>query len=82
MDDWITVESSNLAAYRYDEDERILYIAFSSGAVYAYLAIPTALVAGLAHAESKGKFFHKYIKGGEFAFSKTEELWTPEGGSE
>ena len=82
MNGWITVESSNLAAYRYDEDERILYIAFSSGAVYAYLAVPAALVAGLAHAESKGKFFHKYIKGGEFAFSKTEELWTSEGRSE
>lgn len=56
------VESSHIAAIGYDPNEFLLEIEFDDGAVYQYRRVPVHIWAGLAHAASKGGYFHQYIR--------------------
>jgi hypothetical protein len=58
----IEVQSSDLAAVDYDWFGT-LTIAFHSGGVYEYYAVPYSEYAGLMRASSHGKYFHANIKG-------------------
>lgn len=60
--DWIEVESSNIDAVAYDSDSETLYIRFKGGAEYEYRDVPEFVYEGLLEAESKGKYFWRYIR--------------------
>jgi len=59
----IGLRSSNLYACEYDEDKRVLAIAFRGGGLYYYDNCPKDLYVGLLTAPSSGKYFHANIKG-------------------
>lgn len=59
---WTHVVSSNIAAYRYNEGDRIFEIKFTSGRVYSFADVPKNIVDEFASADSKGKYFNSAIK--------------------
>lgn len=59
---WIPVASSNLDSVRYRESTRTLDVRFGSGSVYRYESVPSEVVQRLLDAESKGQYFHRYIR--------------------
>ena len=69
MSDKATVvasKSSNIQSIGYDEDARVLYVTFRSGARYSYAGVPAkvhAELAALKEGESLGKAFHAKVKG-------------------
>ena len=62
--DWIdTPESSNIARFRYDNDNSILEIEFSKGGTYQYFEVPETVFEGMQSASSKGQYLAQSIKG-------------------
>lgn len=62
---WIEVESSNINAVRYSPKTKNLFIKFGQPQVqsmYKYENISEDLFLGLLNAESKGKYFWKFIR--------------------
>lgn len=57
------VSSSNLSSVGYDPATRTLEIEFRNGRIYQYLAVPSAVYAGLMASGSKGLFFADHIRG-------------------
>jgi hypothetical protein len=66
----IPVESSNLASVGYDPESAVLEVEFKSGGIYEYSGVPQSVYDGLINAESKGKYFHQYIKNTGYPYSK------------
>jgi hypothetical protein len=68
------VESSNIHSIGYDPETRTLGVRFKNKpeALYTYSDVPPAVYAALEGAESIGSAFHKLIKLGGYAFTKTE----------
>lgn len=65
--EWTTCpRSSNVKAWAYDRDQRLLYVQFRSGrergSTYRYDQVPAVEVDGLAHADSPGKWLAGHIK--------------------
>ena len=60
--EWVYVESSNLAAVRYNEDSQTMDIRFKNESVYQYFDVPLYTYNELLQAESKGQYFHRYIR--------------------
>ena len=58
----ISVRSSVISAIDYDADLLILYIKFTSGAIYKYYRVPESVFNGLVNARSKGTYFNLRIK--------------------
>lgn len=54
--------SSVIRRFSYDEAGRRLTIAFTSGDVYDYLAVPPEVSLALGRAFSKGRFFSAHIR--------------------
>lgn len=61
VSDWISFTSSYVKAGFYDNGN--LFLRFKSGVVCQYAEVPGDVWNGLLDASSKGKFFHKHIKG-------------------
>jgi hypothetical protein len=59
---WTAVDSSNVAAYRYNPGTKVLQIRFKSGRVYGYKDVPQNVVDEFTTADSKGKFVNANIK--------------------
>lgn len=59
---WQPLQSSNVAATRYDPLTETLEIKFHSGRTYAYEKVPSSVYQGLVDAESAGKYFNASIK--------------------
>jgi hypothetical protein len=57
------VESSNLRSIGYDPQSSILEIEFNSGEIWDYPDFPCNLFEDFLGADSKGKFFHKFVRG-------------------
>lgn len=57
----ISVESSNLKAIGYDEDQAVLRIEFKKGSLYEYYDVPQYEYDGLYAADSKGTYAHQNI---------------------
>jgi hypothetical protein len=57
------VQSSNLASRGYDEDRRVLAVAFKSGDLYHYGGVPVDVWERFRDADSPGAFFHRHIRG-------------------
>ena len=63
MPEMIPVDSSNLAAYSYDEATRELRVKFRSGGMYAYEQVPVEVVDEMKRSSSIGTYFALHIKG-------------------
>ncbi len=64
MPDWThTPHSSNVAAFRYDDDSRTLHVRFKSGRTYTYANVPDHHHDGLRDADSVGKYLREHIVG-------------------
>jgi len=59
---WISVESSNVDAIRYDAHNHQLQIRFKSGHAYEYDYVLPGTVGQLIGADSIGSRFHELIK--------------------
>lgn len=65
---WELVESSNLSAVRWSDNESILVndhtldVMFTDGRVYEYRGVPESVYRALLAAPSKGKFLHQRVK--------------------
>ena len=63
------VESSQLLAVGFDEAESTLFVQFmpdarnAAGVIYRYFDVPVDVHLALMHAQSKGSYFGKFIKG-------------------
>lgn len=66
---WYQVTSSDIAAIAYDETSQTLGIEFLKGGTYEYFDFPASLFDQFLGADSKGKFFHAFIKG-QFRYAK------------
>lgn len=58
--DMIRVISSDLKSIGYENGT--LYVMFRNGKTYSYSGVPYDVFTSLLNAESKGKFFSKYIR--------------------
>jgi len=56
------VESSNIAAMGYDEEDKRLRVTFKSGATYDYLNVEPETHAAVIGADSVGSAFHRLIR--------------------
>lgn len=63
MPDMIYVDSSNIEAIGYDDDNEDLYVQFLSSGLYIYSAVPRVIFDELMSAPSKGSFLNREIKG-------------------
>jgi hypothetical protein len=71
------VDSSNLEAVGYDEEESLLYVAFApkrntSRTLYRYFNVDSSVFSGLLSAESKGKYFHQNIRNEGYPYDKLD----------
>lgn len=57
----VSVESSCVSSLGYEPATRVLEVAFSSGSVYQYSAVPPGVFSRWMKAESKGTFFNAEI---------------------
>lgn len=57
------VESSMFIAINYDPKTLVMELELHDGSVWRYLEIPSPIVRDMLDAESKGKFFHAWIRG-------------------
>jgi hypothetical protein len=67
--DLVQVESSNVAAVGYDEEQESLYVEFKSGSTYKYLEVPFYAYEEMLSADSIGRYLNKEIKG-RYEFTK------------
>lgn len=65
------VESSLIKRIWYDRRNKILHIRFNSGGYYIYYGVSYYRYRKLLHAESKGKYFLKYIRN-NYEYAKLE----------
>ncbi len=63
------VRSSNLSAIGYDSVTKTLRIKFHKNGIYDFYNVPLQIYEGLMNANSKGKYFHKFIKD-KYPYSK------------
>ena len=56
------IRSSALRSIGYDQEQRVLEIEFTNGAVYQYFDVPREVYRGLMAAESHGRYFHQHVR--------------------
>ncbi len=66
---WEDVDSSMIAAFKYDEATQTLAVMFIKTGLYTYQDVPPDVVAGLREADSKGSYM-RYAIIGEYDYSK------------
>jgi|LSQX01.2.fsa_nt_gb hypothetical protein len=59
---WMFIESSNLDAVAYDDDNGSLLVQFKNGAEYEYKGVPRKEFNNMLVADSHGEYFHRNIK--------------------
>lgn len=64
----IPVSSSNLRSVGYDEQTHTLEVQFTHGGIYQYSGVPASIYRNLMSAGSKGSFFDRYIRKGNFPY--------------
>ncbi|HUT14507.1 MAG TPA: KTSC domain-containing protein [Thermoguttaceae bacterium] len=64
------VRSSALRSVGYDQEQRVLEIEFTSGAVYQYFDVPAEVYRGLMAAESHGRHFHQHIRNKSYRYQR------------
>jgi hypothetical protein len=66
----IPVESRTIASAGYDATTSTMEVAFRSGAVYQYFAVPRSIFEGILASDSNGRFFNQHIRD-VYPFRKT-----------
>lgn len=66
---WFDVRSDNIEQIGYDSCCSSLGVKFKGGSLYEYENVPLSVFESFSKSSSKGKFFHKAIKG-RFRFKK------------
>lgn len=59
---WSPLTSSNLEAFDYDAEMRVLHLRFRGGRLYSFGDVGKDVAEGLKTASSPGKFFQSNIK--------------------
>lgn len=62
------VESSLVEAVGYDPDRRELHVRLIDAGLYVYAGVDQACFDGFLHADSKGAYFNREVKGRGFPF--------------
>lgn len=62
MPEFQPVVSSNVDAVGYDEKDQIVYVRFTTGAIYAYKGVPQHEFENLRTAASVGSYLNGYFK--------------------
>jgi hypothetical protein len=67
---WEDVDSSMIAAFKYDEKAKTLAVMFNKTGLYTYYDVPANVVQGLRESDSKGSYMkdmiidmYRYTKG-------------------
>ncbi len=68
----VVVSSSSLRALGYDPEQQVLEVAFSSGALYRYEAVPPEAVQALLEADSLGRHFNQVFKPQHYRYRRVE----------
>lgn len=70
------VKSSNIAAFWYQDSivqgKGTLFVEFLNNTVYKFSRVPEEIAKNMEHAESKGKYFWKHIRG-KFAYKQVKK---------
>ncbi len=71
------VQSSNLEAVGYDEEENLLYVAFNAKrntprTLYRYFEVAPEVFSDLLNSGSKGQYFHQNIRNSGYAYDKLD----------
>ena len=66
MNEWISVESSNIAEVKYEPTQGFLWVKFHAKAdggtgIYCYVAVPAFRFRNLVRATSVGQYFHQHV---------------------
>jgi len=64
------VRSSALQSVGYDQEQRVLEIEFTNGAVYRYFDVRPEVHRGLMAAESHGRYFHQHVRNKSFRYQR------------
>jgi hypothetical protein len=56
------VQSSNILGIGYEPGEQVLAVQFRSGDLYTYSGVPAEVYQDFLGAESKGKYFYRFIR--------------------
>lgn len=67
--DWEKVESSNVAAVKYDGKDKTLYVSFLNGSVYAYYDVPSGVGDSFPYLASKGQGVWQLLRG-KYAYAR------------
>lgn len=70
--DMTGVSSSNISAYGYSPETKVLRVSFANGGSYDYAGVPADVVEEFVKAQSKGGFLAKNIRG-KFEHSRVEQ---------
>jgi hypothetical protein len=62
VEDSMRLASSNLKSIRYNAKTEELLVYFRSGSIYSYDGVPRSIVQSLKFAESRGRYFWRYIR--------------------
>jgi KTSC domain-containing protein len=68
--DRIPVSSTELASIGYEEANSVLEVEFRKGGVYRYFEVPVEVFKELMAAPSKGSYFNRVIRGGNYRYSR------------
>lgn len=69
----ISVESSNIAGYRYLPNGQALIVAYKNGTTYLYKDVPPNVADDLGRAVSKGTFVNHVVKSGHYPYIKLDD---------
>jgi len=58
----IAVESTGVASIGHCAENSMLEVEFRTGEVYRYFAVPRTIYEGFVGAESKGAYFHRFVR--------------------
>ena len=65
-----SVRSSVLRSVGYDQEQRVLEIEFTNGAVYQYFDVPAEVYRGLMAAESHGRYFNQHVRSAGYRYQR------------
>ncbi len=68
----IGVSSAALRSVGYDQEQRVLEIEFTSGAVYQYFDVPAEVYRGLMAAESHGRYFNQRVRDKSYRYQRMD----------
>jgi hypothetical protein len=68
--DRIPVSSTELASIGYEEANSVLEVEFRKGGVYRYFEVPVKVFKELMAAPSKGSYFNRAIREGNYRYSR------------